>query len=683
MNWEVRTMRSGTSFFNRTLYRKNMARFWPVWAVYTLIWAFMMPLQFLTLPARYVGDSDALADRLMRQANSIPQLISGGNFIAFGAGVVCAMAVFSYLYSARSACMMHALPMDRKSLFFTNYLSGLSFLLLPNAAIFLSTLAVELLFGCVNLPPLVSWLVVQSGLCFFYYSFAAFCAMFTGNILALPAFYGILSFLVLVISSLLEQVLDLFFYGFAGMGGKVEQAVMWFTPLVHLNSALSTHRVETMPDGSTMAWTSYEISQPEVVAIYVVVAVVLTVLALMVYRRRHVESAGDVVAIAMVRPVFRFGVAACAGLSLGIATVAILGFSNTSLALGVFMVIWSVIGYFVAEMLLRKSFRVFKAWKGAVAIAAVMAVLFVAVDKDFFGYENRIPIKEDVQSIYVSSLTLGAPYDDARRVSNLTIENEKQILEVLALHQAIIDEKDRVDNGNDYISLNVDYNLKNGTTLSRRYHSVPVYLGETQAVGSVTRAAYALTQDRELVHQAYGFDGLDDSWRLAEVCLDNIVTVNPLDLMEDWMYDNIYLDQATGEELEELWQAMLADFEDGTIGVRYLFDSSEERMDNTYSTDLRFQFEKPVKQGSSIQLNLDPNSMYTVTAESADIYYDSQKAVEMYQRNISVTLTPQAKHTLAMLEKLDFDTDRLMTQGELQALREARDEMETGLYNKF
>ena len=172
MNWEVRTMRSGTSFFNSTLYRKNMARFWPIWAVYTLIWAFLMPLQFLTLPAQYTGASSDLAGRLMRQANQIPQLLSGGNFIAFGAGVVCAMAVFSYLYSARSACMMHALPMDRKSLFFTSYLSGLSFLLLPNAAIFLSTLAVELLFGCVNLPALVSWMVVQSGLCFFYYSFA-------------------------------------------------------------------------------------------------------------------------------------------------------------------------------------------------------------------------------------------------------------------------------------------------------------------------------------------------------------------------------------------------------------------------------------------------------------------------------------------------------------------------------
>ena len=40
MNWEVRTMRSVTSCFNSTLYRKNLSRFWPIWALYSVIWLF-------------------------------------------------------------------------------------------------------------------------------------------------------------------------------------------------------------------------------------------------------------------------------------------------------------------------------------------------------------------------------------------------------------------------------------------------------------------------------------------------------------------------------------------------------------------------------------------------------------------------------------------------------------------
>ena len=31
MSWEVRTMQSRTSFFNITLFRKNLTRFWPLW----------------------------------------------------------------------------------------------------------------------------------------------------------------------------------------------------------------------------------------------------------------------------------------------------------------------------------------------------------------------------------------------------------------------------------------------------------------------------------------------------------------------------------------------------------------------------------------------------------------------------------------------------------------------------
>ena len=34
MSWEVRTMRSATSFFNLTLLKKNVQRFWFIWAVW-------------------------------------------------------------------------------------------------------------------------------------------------------------------------------------------------------------------------------------------------------------------------------------------------------------------------------------------------------------------------------------------------------------------------------------------------------------------------------------------------------------------------------------------------------------------------------------------------------------------------------------------------------------------------
>ena len=58
MSWEVRTMRSGTSFFNGTLYRKAFFRFWPIWALYGTMWLLILPLRFLAEAMRGSVRSD-------------------------------------------------------------------------------------------------------------------------------------------------------------------------------------------------------------------------------------------------------------------------------------------------------------------------------------------------------------------------------------------------------------------------------------------------------------------------------------------------------------------------------------------------------------------------------------------------------------------------------------------------
>ncbi len=41
-------MRSATSYFNGTLYRKTLARFWPLWGFYGVILLFAFPLNLLS-----------------------------------------------------------------------------------------------------------------------------------------------------------------------------------------------------------------------------------------------------------------------------------------------------------------------------------------------------------------------------------------------------------------------------------------------------------------------------------------------------------------------------------------------------------------------------------------------------------------------------------------------------------
>jgi ABC-2 type transport system permease protein len=633
MSWEVRTMRSGTSFFNSTLYRKTMLRFWPLWAAYGLMWLYLVPFNLLNNYFSMRGASVSsveLANRLVENARDIPNTLQFGVFVACGYGVLCAMAVFGYLYNNRSACMMHALPLRRETLFGTQYLAGLSFALLPNLVVAGITLAVELPLVAqkcwgTSLASLGIWLLVQSGVCLFFFSFAAFCAMFTGHILALPAFYGILNMLAYVLNMLINGVLSDFFFGFSMHNGRGNALTQILTPIWPLTEAVEWDPVQETVNGMTATTGEWYLLSPGTVAAYAAAGVVLAVLALLVYRQRQVESAGDVVSVRLVRPVFLYGVAFCSGLCFGVYTIAFFGWRNR-LSLAVCVVVWAVVGYFVARMLLCKSFRVLKYWKGAAASFVVMAVLCVACFTDVMGITAWVPQVDEVASITVVDYRINYPYDSGNS-TRVNLTDREQIAQIVALHQAIVDHRDTVDTsssryqaGEEYTRLDVEYALTDGRTVRRSYDDIPLRAEDLTTEGTVTWALNQIAQDRDAVEDMYDFDRFEQ-YRLVEAYLDRAGTQSGQ--TETDTNEPFYLEGASNAQLKELWQAVRADFDAGTIGVRYLFDD-QQRQENTYVTDLVFVFEVPSRNSVS-------------------------DAMESYSTDLRITLTPNAENTLAWL----------------------------------
>ena len=614
-------MRSATSYYNSTLYHKTMARFWPLWAAYGVIWLFLIPLNLLSLYFNRYMNSDPV-ERLLDEALDLPQFAIPGLYLAAFYAVLCAMAVFGYLYNSRSACWTHALPLRRETLFTTQYLAGLSFLLLPQAAVAVLAAMVELAFLPTNdwgqaLGALLAWLLAQSGLCLFFFSFAAFCAMFTGHILALPAFYGILNVLAMVIYSLVEALMTQFFFGYTGSPGA-ERVVEYLSPIYALQEAVRVFR----SDGVHLSFNA-----PYTVAAYAVVGVLLTVAALNVYRRRHAESAGDVVAIPLVRPLFKYGVSFCTGLCLGMFTSIFFGWRGNSMSVLLPCVLfWSVVGYFAAEMLLRKSFRVFKHWKGALIMPVVLLALCLACELDLFGVESRVPRAEQVEWLSVL-LNVGYPSDSGRSY-NIQVTDPDSIRKFLALHQAIVDDRDQLDSDSpryqrrdDTTYLTLRYALKGGGSLVRDYYSLPLYREDLDREGSFTNQMRRMCEDRDIVAQAYGFKDFLERGRLTGAFLDIVNDAS------GQRYDgNVFLDGYA----QELWDAVQKDFAEGTIGVRYLFDYDEERSANTYYTDLCF----------IVSAYQNPEKPYEYGPSGAT-----------RSSTLTITLTPQARHTLAVLEK--------------------------------
>ncbi len=608
MKWEVRTMRSGTSFFDWTVFKKTICRFWPLWGTYFAIWLVMLPLNgLMRLRMQIANGFDFMEDFAYSWVASVAAVDSIVVLMALF-GALCAMAVFSHLYNARSANLFGSLPIRREGLFLTHYLAGLAFLLAPNAVIFLLTLLVELAGGTVCMQGLLFWLAVVCGEGFFFYSMAVFCGMFTGHILALPAFYAIFNFIVSGVTELVHTVLRGFYYGFSGFTEEVYTVVKWFTPIVWLSETVRASTYHTNAEVTGEALPVLETEGLGAVGIYAIAAVALAVCAFFLYRARRLESAGDVVSVRPMRPVFKYGVALCAGLALGMVTTMFTGGGEIPLMCAI--VVWGVIGCFGAQMLLDKSFRVFRKWKGAAAVAAVFIALFLVVNFDLTGFETRIPDPSTVDSVEAGGITAVYLGDDGDHLQQ-TITDQSVIDLINILHREAVAQRDeerqaQMQIGGASTSLELTYRLKTGGTLTRRY-TVWLDPDEVNREGAAAWAVQQLYDNRELYWQAYGFGQLEtylaEGGRLENA---NHEFYDEEAGMSDYA---VYY----GKDAATLFAAMKEDFFAGRIAVRRVEDE-----EHWYGGSLRnyLMFEAATKAGGSfyVQISLQDTATSTLAA---------------------------------------------------------------------
>ena len=474
MSWEVRIMPLKTSSskggFSAALLRSDLTRFWPLWAAYTTVWLLAMPAaQFLLLFRR--SGMWELENMDWRRLEAVSAALEAGSgsatvFLAIAA-CLFAMALFSYLTTSRSVGFAHALPVKREGLFLTHYAAGAAVFLTVHVAAALLTLAVWAAAGVTQFWAVGAWFLSVTGQMLFFYSFAVFCAMFAGQVLAVPAFYTIFNLLAAGLTWIFNALASQFLYGWAY--SDFPDPVRWLTPVWALTDGVYS---STQLDANNDI-VGYTFTGLPVVAAYAAAGVVLAALALAVYRRRASETAGDLVAIPWAKPLFRYGMGFCGGLLLGMALYSFLwnqfsGGAVSAPAMAVCAVAGGLAAYFGAEMLLRKSFRVVKAsWRGAAALCAALVLVCAGYGLDLLKVESRVPQADQVRNVYFQSY---GQYSSLRG----TVEDPALIEQLTALHQTLVQERPAEDmdysGGADcYASVTLQYALKNGGSLSREY----------------------------------------------------------------------------------------------------------------------------------------------------------------------------------------------------------------------
>ncbi|MCI7215709.1 MULTISPECIES: hypothetical protein [Eubacteriales] len=438
-------MRSKTSCFNGTLFRKNLSRYWPLWGLASFGGA-MFPLAMLL---ELLHNGFRFWSPLETRQAYYTVLSYGVPVISIVYAILCAMAVWSYLYNARSVGMMHTLPIRREGLFVTNVLSGLTMMAIPYAVTGVLTVLVTMLFGGFEPVGVLVTVLGVMGESLFFFGLATFCAFIVGNVFMLPALYGLLNF----IAVLTDFMVNLLAQGFCfGLNSSYSGTVEWLSPVVYLiqkispNSTYETQWVTDRLGGQryeTSVLTSVTLENGWLIAAYAAAGAALLGLAWLLYRRRRSESAGDVVAVGWMKPVFRYGCAVYAAILGGRLLYALLwdsfqsGRYFTVLPMILCMIAGGAVGYYAASMLLAKTPRVFKTtWKGMLAVALGCAALCGTMKCDLFGVVRRVPAPDSVKLVNVYAA--GSNY-------YLTPGKDDALIEkVRTLHQTIIDDKDYI-----------------------------------------------------------------------------------------------------------------------------------------------------------------------------------------------------------------------------------------------
>lgn len=578
-------------WFNPALFRKNLTRFWPLWTLYAVIWLIMVPLvQMLTLTAK--SNLATASERAVQAAETLLDTAATGGLIMGAAfGCLFAMALFSYLCSARAVGMIHSFPIRRDSLFWTNYLSGAAVFVGTDLVTLLLTAAIQAANGALDWGNLAAWFACSAGMMLFFYSFACFCAMFTGQILAIPAFYAILNILVLGINFLVQNLASAFYYGYTS---STPAWVVWLTPAYALSSRVSVNGVW---DQSRYLYTRWLISGLPVVGVYAAAGVVFALLALAVCIRRRSETAGDTVSISWAKPIFSFGMALCFALSLGQGLYFLVWQSfrssgDNSLPAVVFcMVVLGLVGYFAAEMLLNKSFRVLRShWKNALAVTAVLIALGVGLGLDLTGAVARVPAANDISSVQMDISGWNS--------FSAEITDPALIDSVCQAHQALIGEKEEQQDrgqasGTDYwyAYVKLSYLLKNGATVIRNYNIAynKADLEKPESAVSILSGIVAAPK----VQRANLFQSVDPKK----------ITGGEMGYLDS---DGSYQYKDFGEgAAREIYAALCEDIDAGRVGVSQFDQAAWDK--NGYANNLAFYYdsEDGSNAGTSIQFTDD------------------------------------------------------------------------------
>ncbi|MBY6037684.1 hypothetical protein KUV80_13520 [Fictibacillus nanhaiensis] len=473
-------MPSKTSWFNREIIKQSLRNTGWLGIVYFLGLVFAIPLRMLM---NYTSVNE---DYYQSPSNLFDYQLEIQVFLMFGIPILLAIFLFRYLHVKNAADFMHSLPIKRLNLYNHFVSMGVLILIVP---IIMVSIILLILYSSLNtenyftLIQLGEWVLITVVMTVFTFLATVFVGMITG----ISAIQGLFSFILLIfplgISVLIAFNLSFLLHGFPGD--------------YYLNKQFEKYSPFTIVDRLTNnTMESIEI------LIYFLLSILLYIFALQLYKLRKIEMVSQALGFPQLKPVFIYGTTFCMMLFGGVY------FGETEhhfLWILFGYAIGSLIGFFVAQMIVEKTWRVFKNIRGFGIYAATTAIFFLLFQFDITGYESRLPEIEEIQSFYIGD----NHYEYEAREDDLTFfvnkkksySDPENIQAVHDLHQQLISEK-IPKNANEQIF--ILYELKDGSKQVREFK-----VASKQSYSSYLKPIYESMEYKEHNYPLLTVDGPD------------------------------------------------------------------------------------------------------------------------------------------------------------------------------
>ncbi|MCI2062882.1 MAG: hypothetical protein LKJ83_08920 [Eubacteriaceae bacterium] len=354
-----------------TVIKEDLKRFWPVPVISLIV---MLASGSLLLMILHYSHSEV--EYFIRKCADCENIGFIAALIILGCGL--GLTLFRYIEYDRSALMVHALPFSRKTLFISNYLTGLIMMAVP-----LFICGLTLLPWGLSFAAMLKWFCISMLSCVTMFSITVLAAMLSGNTPMHIFNTGLLNMLGLLVLATLELHCARFLYGFNG--DTMERLINNSMPIMALFGS----------------------AEAKVVVFYLILTAVVTAAAYLAYKLRPVERTGDSLVFGWTRR-FLLVIVTFGGMSLfGFFLNSVMGSSKDigmtgTVALG--MVIGFTVTFAVMSIIIYRTAKIFNR-KNMItcAVTAVLCVAFVcAMAFDITGFASKVPELQDIKTASAS-----------------------------------------------------------------------------------------------------------------------------------------------------------------------------------------------------------------------------------------------------------------------------------------